>query len=310
MKSRELDIPTSPPGGWHALVGGWARAHGFTSAVWLVLPGILFMFAFFIYPVLYGVGLSFQGRDGGVSAYVDFFTNKFPHDSGSFDSLWTTLQLAIPATVICVLMAVPIAWRMRRGVRGLRTLTAIVMIPMTLGSVFVAEALNNLLGPAGWLNRALQALHLVRAPIQLTGNYTGVLISLVLTGFPFAFLLMLGYASGIDPSLDSAAAILGASPRQRFFKVDFPLLLPGATITLALSFVLAFAVFPSATLLGNDAGPTRVLSKVAYTEYANANYANASATAVIMAVAQLIVLAIVFLGRGRIYRGSTMGGKG
>lgn len=285
-------------------------ARGFTRTAWLVLPGVVFMVAFFIYPLFYGISLSLQGRTGGLSAYVDFFTDGFPHDSGSFASLWTTLQLAFPSAVISVLLALPIAWRMRRGIRGLRLVTAVIMVPMTLGSVFVAESLNNLLGPTGWLNRTLLALHIVASPLQLTGNYAGVLIALVLTGLPFAFLLMLGYASGIDPALDRAASVLGASPTQRFLRVGLPLLLPGATITFALSFVLAFAVFPSATLLGNDAGPTRVLSKVAYTEYANGNYANASATAFIMAATQLVVLAAIFLVRSRLYRGSTSGGKG
>ena len=297
--------PRAPHG-----VRAWMRARGFTSAVWLVLPGVVFMIAFFIYPVVYGLNLSFQGRNGGVSAYADFFTNSFPHDSGSFDSLWTTLKLALPATLICVLIAVPIAWRFRAGVRGLRVLTAVIMIPMTLGSVFVAESFNNLLGPAGWVNRLLLTLHIVRTPLEMTGNFAGVLIALVFTGLPFTFLLMLGYAAGIDASLDRAASMLGAGPLQRFWRIDFPLLLPGITITFALSFVLSFAVFPSATLLGNDAGPTRVLSKVAYVEYSNGNYANASATAMIMAVAQLIVLGVVFLIRSRLYRGSTSGGKG
>lgn len=286
------------------------RARGFSKTLWLVVPGVVFMIAFFIYPVFYGINLSFQGRTGGISAYLDFFTDSFPHDSGSFASLWITLKLALPSAIISVLLALPIAWRLRRGLRGLRVLTAVIMVPMTLGSVFVAESLNNLLGPTGWFNRTLLALHIVSSPLPLTGNYTGVLISIVLTGLPFAFLLMLGYASGIDPALDNAAAVLGADPLQRFFRVSLPLLLPGITITFALSFVLAFAVFPSATLLGNDAGPTRVLSKVAYTEYANGNYANASATAIIMAVTQLIVLAVIFLARGRLYRGSTSGGKG
>ena len=296
-----------------ALTNGAAerlRSLGYTRTAWLVLPGVLFMAAFFVYPVLYGISLSFQGRAGGASAYADFFGDAFPHAAGSLASLWTTLRLALPSAVISVLLAVPIAWRLRRGIRGLRALTAVIMVPMTLGSVFVAEALNNLLGPTGWFNRALTALHLESAPVRLTGNFAGVLISLVLTGLPFAFLLMLGYASGIDPELDRAASVIGASPVQRFLRVDLPLLLPGITITFALSFVLAFAVFPSATLLGNDAGPTRVLSKVAYTEYANGNYANASATAMVMAVTQLIVLAAVFLVRGRLYRGSTAGGKG
>jgi putative spermidine/putrescine transport system permease protein len=278
--------------------------------MWFVLPGILFMLVFFIYPLTYGVGLSFQGVAGPGSAYRDFLTNNFPHDSGSLSSLWITLELAVPGALINVAAALPIAWRMRGPLRGKRLITAVVMVPMTLGAVFVAEGMNTFLGATGWFNRLLLDLHLVDQPLQLTGNFAGVLIAIVVTGFPFAFLLMLGYVSGIDPSLEQAAAILGAPPWQRFRLITFPLLLPGLTITFCLSFVLAFAVFPSATLVGNDAGPTRVISKIAYTEYANGHYANASATAIVMGVAQLVILGLVMLARSRLYRGSTAGGKG
>jgi len=268
------------------------------------------MLAFFIYPLIYGVALSFQGDAGPFSAYREFFSDQFPHDSGSLHSLWVTLKLAIPGALINVAAAVPIAWRMRGAMRGKRLITALVMVPMTLGSVFVAEGMIMFLGGTGWFNRVLLDLHLIQSPLKLIGNYTAVLIAIVITGFPFAFLLMLGYVSGIDPNLDKAAAMLGARPSQRFRKVTLPLLLPGLTITFALSFVLAFAVFPSATLVGNDAGPTRVISKIAYNEYAFAHYANASATAVIMGVVQLAVLGVIFFVRSRLYRGSTAGGKG
>ena len=52
--------------------------------------------------------------------------------------------------------------------------------------------------------------------MRLTHNYWGVLFSLVITGFPFAFLLTLSYLSGIDPTLEKAAATLGAGWWQRF----------------------------------------------------------------------------------------------
>lgn len=288
----------------------WARARGITPVLWLVVPGVLFMLVFFVYPLFYGVGLSFQGKDGPLSAYQAFFDNRLVDNQGSRESVLITLRLALLASLINVGAALPIAYRMRGPVRGKRVITAVVLIPMTLGTVFVASAMNNFLGPAGWFNKALLAVGLVDAPLALTGNFLGVLLSLVISGFPFAFLLMLGYASGIDPSLEQAAAVLGADARARFRLIALPLLLPGLTITFCLSFVLAFGVFPSATLVGNDAGPTRVLSKIAYTEYSNAQYATASATAVIMAVIQLVVIGLVFGLRSRLYRGSTSGGKG
>ena len=71
------------------------------------------------------------------------------------------------------------------------------------------------------------SLGLTDEPVQLTHNYWGVLFSLVITGFPFAFLLILSYLSGIDPTLERAAATLGAGWAQRFRRITLPLLAPG-----------------------------------------------------------------------------------
>ncbi|MDI5936823.1 MULTISPECIES: ABC transporter permease [unclassified Micromonospora] len=287
-----------------------ARQRGLTPTLWLVAPGVVFMIVFFVYPLCYGVGLSLQGTGGWFSAYRDFFANRLVNDHGSRESILITLELALAASIVNVALAVPVAYRMRGTVRAKRTIMAVVLVPMTLGTVFVASAMKEFLGPSGWLNRALLHTGVVDQPLQLVGNFTGVLLSLVFTGLPFAFLLMVGYTSGIDPSLEQAAAVCGAQPAQRFWLVTFPLLLPGMTITFCLSFVLAFGVFPSATLVGNDAGPTRVLSKIAYTEYSYGRYPTASAAAVVMAVVQLAVLGLVLWGRGLLHRGPTTGGKG
>lgn len=272
--------------------------------VWLATPAVLFMVAFFVYPLCYGVGLSFQAPGGAMAAYRDFFTDAYLRDS-----IWITLGLSLPTALISVLAAVPIAYRMRGPFRGKRTLTAVIMVPLTLGAVFVADGMISFLGPGGWFNRVLRLLHVIDRPVVLIHNFTGVLLSMLISVFPLAFLLVLGYISGIDRSLEQAAAVSGASPWQRFRLVILPLLLPGLTITFALSFVMAFAVFPSATLVGDPAGSTRVISIVAYTAYSRADYWSASAIAIVMGLVELVVLGMVFLVRGRLYRGSTTGGK-
>jgi putative spermidine/putrescine transport system permease protein len=288
-----------------ARVRSWARARGLRGMVWLVVPAAVFMVAFFVYPLCYGVSLTFQGRGGALSAYRNFFSDGY-----QFRSIWITLELSLPTALICVAAAIPLAYRMRGPFRGKRTLTAIIIVPMTLGAVFVADGMIDFLGPNGWFNRTLRFLHLVDRPIVLIHNFAGVLLSMVISVFPLAFLLVLGYFSGIDTSLEQAAAVSGAAPWQRFRMILCPLLLPGLTITFALSFVMAFAVFPSATLVGDPAGSTRVVSIVAYTAYSRADYASASAIAVVMGLVEFAVLGIVFLIRSRLYRGATTGGKG
>jgi len=152
---------------------------------------------------------------------------------------------------------------------------------------------------------------LIDTPVKLLHNYWGVMISLVITGFPFTFLLTLSYLSGVDPALEQAGATLGAGPWQRFKYILLPLLLPGLAITFCLSFVQAFSVFPSAVLLGAPAGPTRVISIAAYqAAFEEYDYSMASAVAMIMGVVQLSIVVAVLSARGLLYRGPAGGGKG
>ena len=104
----------------------------------------------------------------------------------------------------------PIALRVRL-MRRQRLLTTILVMPITLGTVLVAEGLLTYLGPRGWLNRTLLEFGLVDHPVRLMHNYWGVMLSLVITGFPFTFLLTLSYVTGIDPSLEQA----GGDARRR-----------------------------------------------------------------------------------------------
>jgi putative spermidine/putrescine transport system permease protein len=280
---------------------------GVDSQLLLLLPAVLFVLALFIYPFLYGLGLSFQPAKGG-GAFADY--QRFFSDPFQRDTIWKTLRLAIPAALFNVLAAVPIAYRMRGRFRGKRVITTLLVIPITLGTVLTAEGLLNFLGPAGWFNRTLVSLGLRDQPVGLINNYWGVFFSLVITGFPFAFLLILSYISGIDPSLERAAATLGADWRARFRRITLPLLAPGLATTFCLTFVLAFSVFPSAILVGNPTGSTRVISIAAYqAAYEQYDYPFASAIAMIMGLVELLVLGVVLLWRSRFYVGAT-GGKG
>lgn len=273
----------------------------------LMVPGLAFILLLFLYPFLYGVGLSFSPQDGGgpLANYRTFFSDPYLRNT-----LWTTFKLGLPAALINVVASVPMSYKLRRPFRGKRLLTTLLVVPITLGTVLTAEGLLAYLSPAGWLNKVLLSLHLVDSPIQLVHNYWGVLFSLIITGFPFAFLLTMSYLSGIDPTLESAAATLGAGWWERFRHITLPLLAPGLAITFCLSFVLAFSVFPSASLVGDPSGQTRVISIAAYhAALEQFDYSMGSAIAVIMTVAMLIVITAVLLWRGTLYKGAT-GGKG
>ncbi|CAN5349290.1 sugar ABC transporter permease [soil metagenome] len=281
-------------------------ARGLDGLTLLVVPAVLFLLLLFIYPFFYGLFLSFNPKAGGTFAnYQRFFSDSF-----LYGTIATTLWLALPVTIMTLLMAIPIACRVRT-MKHQRLLTTILVIPITLGTVLVAQGLLSYLGPQGWFNRTLLTLCLISTPVKLLHNYWGVFLSLVITGFPFTFLLTLSYLSGVDPALEQAGATLGAGPWQRFKHILLPLLLPGLAITFCLSFVQAFSVFPSAVLLGAPAGPTRVISIAAYqAAFEEYDYSMASAVAMIMGVVQLSIVVAVLAARGLLYRGPAGGGKG
>jgi putative spermidine/putrescine transport system permease protein len=289
------------------MIHAQARVAGFDRTLLLVVPAALFMLLLFVYPFVFGLVQSFEPKDGGALAnYHKFFTS-----SRLWPTIGTTLKLAVPATIINVFVALPIAYKMRVRSRWQRVMTTLLVVPITLGTVLIAEGMLTYFGPRGWLAQFLQVTHLYDGAIRLTHNYWGVLISLVISGFPFAFLLILSYITGIDPVLARAASTLGADAKAQFRHIYLPLLAPGLAMCFCLAFVQAFSVFPSAVLLGAPAGPTRVISIAAYeAAFEQYDYSLASAIAMIMGFVQLVIVAFVLSLRGWFYKGPVTGGKG
>jgi putative spermidine/putrescine transport system permease protein len=262
----------------------------------LLLPAAVYLLVMFVYPFAYGVVLSLQSKTGGLSLanYLAFFL-----DPWQARTVWVTASIAIPNTALTVLLALVVAYTMRRGIRMERTITTALVLPIALGTVLVAEGINGFYGPKGWLNQALVAVGIAEAP-RLTHNYTGVMIALLVQHFPFCFLMLLGYISGIDPALEAAARVLGAGPWAIFRRVMWPLIAPGVAIAFALVFVMNFGVFPSAVLVGQPAGATRTIAIAAYQQaFEHSDMPMASAIAVVMGGCQLLGLALILVLRRR-----------
>ena len=289
-----------------ATLSRWLAQRELDRVTLLVIPAVAFIILLFVYPFFYGLVLSLQPKTG------DWLANyrKFFSDPWLYNTITTTLALAVPSTIINVALSVPIAMRVRRLHRR-RILTTILVVPITLGTVLIAEGLLNYLGPQGWFNRTLMFFGIIGSPVRLVHNYTGVMLSLIISGFPFAFLLTLSYITGVDPSLEQAGATFGANARKRFRYIILPLLAQGLAINICLSFVQTFSVFPSAVLLGEPAGATRVISIAAYqAAYEAYDASMASAIAMIMGAVQLLIVAAILATRSFLYRGSAGSGKG
>jgi len=280
---------------------------GVDARLLLLVPGLVFVVGLFVYPFLYGLQLSFQPAHGGgaLANYQRFFTDPYQRNT-----IGTTLKARAACGIV----------QCRGG--GPDRVPAPRSFPRQAAPDHRARRADHpgygahrrgpaqLLRSGGLAQPRLVDLGLVERPLTLVGNYWGVFFSLVISGFPFAFLLILSYLSGIDPSLERAAATLGAHWRARFRWITLPLLAPGLATTFCLTFVLAFSVFPSAYLVGDPTGTTRVISIAAYeAAYQQYDYAFGSTIAMIMGAIELTVIGVVLIGRTRFYAGST-GGKG
>ncbi len=154
-------------------------------------------------------------------------------------------------------------------------------------------------------------LHLLASPLQLLHSWLGVEIALFILGFPFVFLLLTGYISAIGPDLERASRLLGASAWQTFWRVILPLSLPGIIVAFCLNFVANFGVFPTAELVGDPTGTTRVLSIAAYDAFSDNNWPMATTIALVMGALELLVVVLVLWLRNRVARGAVIsGGKG
>jgi putative spermidine/putrescine transport system permease protein len=275
-------------------------------AIVCLVPSLLYVILMFVYPFLFGLYVSLQPTKGStwsIKNYVSFFADPY-----QYATIGTTFALAIPNSILVVLAALFLAYGMRRGIRMERTITTILVLPISLGVIFLSEGILGFYGTNGWLNQMLIGAGLLHEPLELTHNFIGVTLSLFMQQFPFCFLMLLGYISGIDPSLESSARMLGAGPWTVFRRVMLPLIAPGLAIAFALVFVMSFAVFPSAVMVGQPAGSTRTISIAAYQQaFEQYDMSYASAIAVIMGLCQLAALIVIVLVRRRMTIATTMG---
>ncbi|WP_424532029.1 ABC transporter permease [Sphaerisporangium viridialbum] len=285
----------------------WMRRKGIRWGLLALLPAVALVGVLFLYPIAYGISLSLTPGEGGTFAsYQRFFEDPYLRET-----VWKTLRIAVVVAVVNTAAAMVFAYPLRGAGRQKKILSTAFLIPMTLGNVLVSSGMIAYLSPKGWLNELLMAIGLIDQPLPLLHNYIAVVIAMVITGLPFAFLLTMSHLAGIDTLYERAAASLGANPWTRFRRILLPLWAPGVIVVFCLTFVLGFSVFASATLVGDPAGSTHVISVEAYFQaYRSLDYSMAMAMVVISALVQILIVGTILLLRSRLYTGPSAGQKG
>jgi putrescine transport system permease protein len=193
-----------------------------------------------------------------------------------------SLTVAAISTAILLLIGYPIAYGMARlPQRWQAVAMMLVIVPFWTSFLIRIYAWINILQHDGLLNQILLALHLVSTPVVWLSTDGAMYLGIVYSYLPFMILPLYATLSKMDPALLEAANDLGASPRATFWRVTFPLSLPGVGAGALLCFIPIVGEFVIPDLLaGSDA---LMIGQTLWLEFfTNKDWPVASATAVVL----------------------------
>jgi iron(III) transport system permease protein len=240
------------------------------------------------YPLarLFAGSLSAEGGGFSLAHFRDFFALRY-YRAALEHSLYVGVMVTLLATIIGVLLATAVT---RWGVPGKALLRALVVIPLVSPPFIGAYSWILLLGRNGWITNLLDRFHAAGWIGTIYGP-KGIILALTLNLYPFVFLMVCASLSSVDPSLEEAAANLGATPWRRFLTVTVPLLTPGILGGALLVFLHTVADFGSAMIIGED---YLVLPTLIYSLFINEMGGEpamaATASAVLLACTTVVLL--------------------
>lgn len=266
----------------------------------MAAPIVILLAVMLIYPVGQLLLLSIRGESGFTLAeYQRLFAS-----SVYVEVLLITLKVSLYTTFFAVLTGYPIAYRLST-LSGARKQRLLFWLLLSFWTSFLVRtfAWVVLLGRNGVVNRTLLDLGLIDQPLSLLYSFPAVVLGMVHALMPLAVLTMLSVMENIDRRLPSAASTLGARPGTVFWRVYFPLSLPGVAAGALMVFVTSIGFFITPTLLGGR-HETMITQLIIDQVMQALNWGFAGAISVLL----LAVVLVVFFVYDRMVGLSTMAG--
>jgi putrescine transport system permease protein len=293
------------------------RAAGRGHARWLVvLIPYLWLLVLFLVPFLIVLKISFsmtavsqppytpvidlaEGWSGLVAAFREFTLDNYVWLTG--DDLYiraylSSLWIALVSTALTLIVGYPIAYGMARAPKAWQpTLVMLVILPFWTSFLIRVYAWIGILKREGLLNQFLEWLGVIDEPLTILNTNWAVYIGIVYSYLPFMVLPLYAALEKLDPTLLEAAADLGCRPASAFWRITFPLSLPGVIAGAFLVFIPVTGEFVIPDLLGGS--DTLMIGKTLWSEFFNnRDWPIASAVAVVLLVI-LVVPIVLFQNR-------------
>ncbi len=233
-------------------------------------------------------------RDGTLSRQLTLSNYAAFLDSASYRAVFVgTLELTATVGIISLIVGYIVAyliWRIRGSLRYFMLLFSV--IPLSMSYIVKIYAMRSILGYNGFLNGSLLALDIIRQPSKVfLFNQTAVMITMAVIYLPYAILPIFLSLERIPPSLVAASADLGAKPGQTFWRVVFPLSLPGSVVGALFVIVFALGDFLTPQMVGGNQGFT--FGRAIWSQFGMAfNWPFGSALAVVLLLAVAVILSV------------------
>ncbi|HAA65024.1 MAG TPA: sugar ABC transporter permease [Thermoanaerobacter sp.] len=257
----------------------------------MILPLLLYILGFTIYPIIQTITLSFQDQ------YTKAFTlANYREIIGKTEfkqAFFNTIALTFISLTLEMTVGLVIALILRRNFRGKGLLRSLMLVPMGVPTLVSGVAMTYIFGLYGYFNALLQKLHIIEMPVDwASGGFKTLLMVSVADMWkvtPMVILLLSAGLESIPDEVYEASNIDGATAWQTFKYVTLPLLKPSITMALILRAIDAFRIFELVLVLAGRATP--VISTFAYDEYNN--YANAYTSAAASTILLLIIAVFI-----------------
>lgn len=228
--------------------------------------------------------------------YVKFFTDAY-----YIGVFLTTVQVALACTAICLVLGFPLAYVLARTrTRFKNVLVMLVVLPLFVGNAVRAAGWMTLFGSKGIISVGLMGIGITSEPTEIMFTTSAVIIGIIAVNLPFMVLTLQSVIESIDRSVEEAAFSMGAGPWHMFWRVLWPLALPGIAAGVILTFILGMNAYATPVLLG---GPEfKMMAPLVFGQMQLGNWPFGAAVSFILMITTLVLTMVAGFRLQKRYR--------
>ncbi|ADD41980.1 carbohydrate ABC transporter permease [Stackebrandtia nassauensis] len=266
-----------------------------------VLPALLPVMLFSVYPLVYGVFLGFTDAEAGLNVETNFNGVDNYIKLGGNELFWSSFKIgliwAFSVTILQFLASLGLALLLNLDLRLRWLARTLALVPWAMPPVIIAIMWQLMLNPDyGPVNRSLEALGLPGGVNWLGDGSTALAVVIIVgvwAGMPQTTITLLAGLQAVPVELHEAAAIDGANTRRRFWHVTLPAIRPVVVAITTLDLIWNFNSFALVFVLtaGGPGGTTMLPSLFAYNEafrYGNFGYAAAMGNVMVIVIGAIL----------------------